>query len=153
VEGDHDGRMNKTIEMTMPMQGEQQTTLSGGKIREMAHSLEHDRTPSRKLKHDFGYEYDEKKISEDKAIPASNTSVRNLVKEFQNTTMFTKPSPPRSSAVAQSDFSTRVPGPSDTSQDNKDSSLIFSKQEKTDVFFLPWFVTTRIGQLIREVPE
>jgi ankyrin repeat protein len=117
---DQDGSIKRPIEsaLTMPgggggggRGGQQQSMRSGGKIRQMARSLELDnRTLTMKLKNDVdGNEDDEKKISEDQIKPASNNTVRNLAKEFQNTTTkFTNP--------AETDCIARVRDSSDASQ-------------------------------------
>lgn len=132
MENDEDdkNRMSRTKELALAMEKGQQSH-SGGKIKEMARSLEPDKTPKMKLKNDLGYEYDEKKVSEDSTVSPSKPATQNIAKEFHSG-KDSKASTVGRPSVAASDFFAQVRGQSEGTSVNQNT---IPENEASDDFF------------------
>ncbi|KAG7368774.1 ankyrin repeat domain protein [Nitzschia inconspicua] len=128
-------RRSKTKELALAMEEEQRRSQSsGGKIKEMARSLEPDRTPKMKLRNSLADGYEEKKISEDSVAPTSKYAVQTLAKEFQSGAEMAIGLEGRAS-LAPSDSSARVRSQADTTDETNRQADASSEHRESDDFF------------------
>ncbi|KAL3921507.1 MAG: hypothetical protein SGILL_002712 [Bacillariaceae sp.] len=128
-------RLSKTRETALAIEGKQNASHSGGKIKAMAQSFESDKTPKMKLRNDPVYEVDEKKVSEEDSLAYSQSTVHRLSEQFQGNDK-TIGSPFGRPSIASSDYFAQVRDGADANgeQDGDDARASTSGRPSGDFF-------------------